>query len=75
MVLVNTNQQIGPFSCTFVFYAEPFFWVIATVKASHVLKRAWPTFSTEGYTNMKRSWGLDEKVMILRHDLKTSVFH
>ena len=71
MVLVNTNQQIGPFSWIFDFYAEPFFWVIATVKATLVLKRAWPTLSTEGYTNMKRSWGLDEKVVFLSHYLKT----
>ena len=36
-----------------------------TVKTRHVLKRAWQGHSTEGYANMNRSWGHDEKVMFL----------
>ena len=39
-----TNKAV---SFTFVFYAEPFFGVIATVKARHVLKRTWPMISAE----------------------------
>ena len=39
-----------------------------TVKTRHVLKRAWQEHSTEGYANMNRSWGHDEKVRFFSHD-------
>ena len=65
------DHQIGPFSSIFFLKAQPFFLVIATVKTRPVLKRAYQGLPKEGYTNWKRSWGHEEKVMFLNHDLKT----
>ena len=36
-----------------------------------ILKTAWQGLPKEGYKKWKRSWGHDEKVMFLSHDLKT----
>ena len=45
--------------------------VNATVKTRRVLKRSLIGLLNEGCTKWNKSWGHDEKVMFLSHDLGT----
>ena len=75
VVSVNTDHQIGPFSCVWFFLkAHPHLLVIATVKIRHVLKKSWQGVNGRRYKyeNDKGSW---RKITFLGQDLKTLVFH